>query len=239
MAERHACFFRCRANRFQIKFINFDQMFSSDVRKKLENIINGTIIPQQTDTCTAIRNKLCRSFPTSTTVKKEFESKQRIKEEQVGYLKSLTDSLGLCFKEIPDNLTYLTHGGEAKIYLDADGRHVIKLNDAIYYATWLEFLNSIVIHNLLFPDTSYQLLGFLYKEETFLAVLKQPFVAAEGTADLHAIRELLEFNGFRHIKRQDYFNEEFGLILEDMHDENVILNDGSLFFIDTVFYVVK
>lgn len=103
----------------------------------------------------------------------------------------------------------------------------------------LNILNSLVIHNLLFPDTAYTFLGFIEKQEVLYAVLKQTFVASDETADLNAIRELLEFNGFEHKVRQDYFNKEFGLILEDMHDENVILRDGSLFFIDTVFYVVK
>lgn len=30
----------------------------------------------------------------------------------------------------------------------------------------------------------------------------------------------------------------FGLILEDMHDENVLVNSNTLFFIDSVFYTV-
>ncbi len=42
----------------------------------------------------------------------------------------------------------------------------------------------------------------------------------------------------RYTKRQDYYNQEFGLVLEDMHDENVIAKGDVLFFIDTVFYVM-
>ncbi|QHS61265.1 hypothetical protein GWR21_17170 [Chitinophaga agri] len=34
-------------------------------------------------------------------------------------------------------------------------------NDGIYYATWLEFFNSVVIHNLVFPNTAYNFLGFI------------------------------------------------------------------------------
>jgi hypothetical protein len=49
---------------------------------------------------------------------------------------------------------------------------------------------------------------------------------------------LLRFNGFENTKRHDYFNKEFGLILEDMHDESVIAKDDTLFFIDTVFYTI-
>ena len=33
-------------------------------------------------------------------------------------------------------------------------------------------------------------------------------------------------------------HKELGLILEDMHDENVLVNADTLFFIDTVFYTI-
>ncbi|HEX7848031.1 MAG TPA: hypothetical protein VF476_19670 [Chitinophagaceae bacterium] len=214
-------------------------MFSDDVCSKLQNIIHGNVIQEQPDTCTAIRNQLSTSYPTSTTVKTDFESKQLIKKEQVSFLQELARSQNLFIPSIPAGWNYLTHGGEASVYLHPDQLSVVKLNDAIYYATWLEYFNSVVIHNLLFPDTAYTFLGFTQKEDSLLAVLKQPFVSSDETADLNAIREYLAFNGFEHKVRQDYFNKEFGLILEDMHDENVILKNGSLFFIDTVFYMVK
>ena len=51
--------------------------------------------------------------------------------------------------------------------------------------------------------------------------------------------ELHKYRGFENTKRQDYYNKEFGLILEDMHDENVIAGENVLFFIDTVFYVIE
>lgn len=40
------------------------------------------------------------------------------------------------------------------------------------------------------------------------------------------------------LKRQDYRNDELGLILGDMHDENVLCKESILFFIDSVFYTV-
>lgn len=64
-------------------------------------------------------------------------------------------------------------------------------------------------------------------------------MVSDTTDDLKVLREWLEFNGFEHKMRQDYINREFGLLLEDMDDENVILKGGALFFIDTVFYIVE
>ena len=132
----------------------------------------------------------------------------------------------------------MAEGGEAKVYLHTDSKSVIKLNDAIYYATWLEFFNSLVIHNLLFSATAYTFLGFTEESNFLKAVLQQPFIYSDATADLAAIKQLLSYNGFENTKQQDYFNKDLGLILEDMHDENVIMKDNTLFFIDTVFYTV-
>lgn len=213
-------------------------MLSDDTRKKLEYIIRGQVIEGQKDSCTTIRNHLCASFSTSTTVKKDFEGQSIIKEKQITTLKAFADRHTLWVTDLPKDHQYLTHGGEAKVYLDKDGKSVIKLNDAIYYATWLEYFNSIVIHNIFFSDTAYKFLGFTEKENRLYAVLQQPFISSEGIAELENIKQLLGFNGFENTKRQDYFNKEFGLILEDMHDENVIVKDDMLFFIDTVFYTV-
>ena len=124
------------------------------------------------------------------------------------------------------------------MYLDIDRIHVIKINDAIYYATWLEYFNSLVLHNLIFKDTAYTLTGFIDLENILYAVVRQIFIIADGQAELDDIRSFLEFNGFQNTRRQDYFNKEYGLILEDIHDENVIVNSEKLFFIDTVFYTV-
>lgn len=46
-------------------------------------------------------------------------------------------------------------------------------------------------------------------------------------------------NDFQNTRNNDYMNNKLGVILEDLHDENVLTQDGILFFIDTVFYVLK
>lgn len=113
----------------------------------------------------------------------------------------------------------------------------MKINDTIYYANWLEYFNSLVLHNLIFKDTAYNFIGFIDLDKVLHAVVRQPFIIADGQAALNDIRAFLEYNGFQNTRRQDYFNTEYNLILEDMHDENVILKSEKLFFIDTVFYI--
>jgi hypothetical protein len=213
-------------------------MLPNDTRKRIKNITEGIIIKGLPDTCTTIRNFLSASFATSTTVKTDFEGKSVIKKEQAKLLENYSIENKLLLTNLPCEDRFLTRGGEARVYLDNDGKNVIKVNDGIYYATWLEFFNSVILHNLIFPTTAYTFIGFIKEEDVIYAIMKQPFIASDGQAQLNNIKELLAYNGFENTGRNDYYNKELGLILEDMHDENVLVNSDTLFFIDTVFYTV-
>ncbi len=84
---------------------------------------------------------------------------------------------------------------------------------------------------------SYELKGFINIDSVLKIVLQQKFIISDSAVNLNDVKTFLEHNQFVNKKRNDYYNEELGLILEDMHDENVIMNSGVMFFIDTVFYV--
>ena len=51
------------------------------------------------------------------------------------------------------------------------------------------------------------------------------------------MKEFLTSNGFLNTRNNDYFNPDLGIILEDLHDENVLTSQGIPYFIDTVFYL--
>ena len=69
------------------------------------------------------------------------------------------------------------------------------------------------------------------------AVVKQPFVKANQRTDLAKVKEFMHANGFLNTKNNDYYNPDLGIILEDLHDENVLTQNEVLYFIDTVFYL--
>ena len=212
-------------------------MYSDETRRKLQNIVSGIIIEGETDNCTTARNYLCKSFITNRNVKTDFEYQSKIKEKQVKSLVEFAKANKILLNNLPNGAKYLSLGGEAKIYLDNDNKNVIKVNDGIYYATWLDFLNSILIHNVLFDKTAYNLIGFITEENSLKAILKQAYINADCKVNLEDVKELLNYNGFANTKNCDYYNKELGLILEDIHDENVITQNSTLFFIDTVFYI--
>lgn len=209
-------------------------MYSDDTRGKLENITGGIVIEGATDHCTAIRNLLCSGFSTSTTVKRDFESKSIAKEKQAEFLIRHTAETNLLIERLPDEYKYLTRGGESKVYFDANNNSIIKVNDAVYYATWLEFFNSLTIHNILFPNTTYSFKGLFVSDSIVQVVLEQPFIVSDNAVDLCDVNKLLAYNGFENSYRRgqptnNYYNRELGLILEDIHDENVIVNSDTLF----------
>ena len=131
---------------------------------------------------------------------------------------------------------YVSEGAEQKVYLK-DGKNVIKLNDAIFYSSWLDYLNNLLLNNYFFPDTAYKLLGFYEEQSTLYAVVEQPFVRATEKTDLQLVNQFMKANGFLNNRNNDYYNPDLGIILEDLHDENVLTENGILRFIDTVFYI--
>lgn len=81
--------------------------------------------------------------------------------------------------------------------------------------------------------------GFFENSESVYAVVEQPYVKATEKTDLSKVKIFLENNGFKNTRNNDYQNDELGIILEELHDENVLTQNGMLFFIDTVFYIIK
>jgi len=160
------------------------------------------------------------------------------------YLKSEEESLLIDFAknenlfypgEISEEL-FISEGAEQRVYR-FDDHGVIKLNSGLFYEYWLDYFNSLLVHNYFFKSTAYDFLGFKIIGNEFFVVVKQDFILATEATDLSLVRDFLVFNNFSHIRNNDYKSLELGLIFEDLHDENVLSREGLLYFIDTVFYL--
>jgi hypothetical protein len=133
---------------------------------------------------------------------------------------------------------YVSEGAEQKVYLK-DSEHVLKLNDAIYYNSWKDYFQNLLLHNYFFSDTAYELIGFTKENEVLYAVVKQNYVSITSETNLDEVKKFLNANGFQNNRNNDYVNPELGIILEDLHDENVLTRNDVLYFIDTVFYLTE
>jgi hypothetical protein len=160
---------------------------------------------------------------------------KHFKSKETERLKQYIDRQDLWLKDIDLN-NYVSEGAEQKVYLK-DGRSVFKLNDAIYYLSWVDYFVNLLLNNYFFSDTAYKLLGFFKDESALYAVVEQQFVNANEKTDLNHVERFMVSNGFQKVRNNDYFNPELGIIIEDLHDENVLTSNGVLYFIDTVFYL--
>lgn len=133
---------------------------------------------------------------------------------------------------------YIDEGAEQKVYLKEDGRRVSKVNTGHFHGTWLDFFNRLTLHRALFPSTVYTLTGFTDEEGQFCAVIEQPWVNVLRGASKEEIEVFLSQTGFKHLRFNDYYNKEHGIILEDLHDENIFMGpNGNLLFVDPVIYL--
>jgi hypothetical protein len=203
-----------------------------NIKNELQNIITGNGQIGDKNLIKTIQDVLRRN---EKSIQISSQNKLVKSEEEI-FLKHIIEAEDLTYKEEISESNYISEGAEQKVYR-LDDKYVIKLNDTIFYASWKDYFNSLLIHNYFFNSTKYELLGFKIINKKIFAVVKQRFVKADETVDLEQVKSFLEFNNFRNVRNNDYQNDELGLIFEDLHDENVLINNGILYFIDTIFYL--
>ena len=200
------------------------------IKNELQNIISGKSKVKFGTLIQTIIGYLAGGEKSSETNQQD----KHFKKEEAKKLISLIEDKNLWYPKIDFN-AFVSEGAEQKVFLKNE-HEVLKLNDGIYYTSWKDYFQNLLLNNYFFPDTAYELLGFYAENEVLYAVVRQKFVKSDEATNLEKVKEFLQSNGFKNIRNNDYYNPELGIILEDLHDENVLTQNGILFFIDTVFY---
>ena len=206
---------------------------SNNIKDEVRNIIQGT---GRVTKGTAIQAASAYLRANASAGSEGEESKSKPRKNEREKLEDYISEKGLWFN-IDHIGVYLTEGVEQKVYR-FDAAHVIKLNAKVYYKSWESYFNSLLLHNYFFPLTAYELIGFIRRHGELHAVVKQTFIETAEKTDLSLAKKFMADNGFINTKNDDYKNDELGIRLEDLHDENVLTKDGVLYFIDTVFYPI-
>ncbi|CAM3508161.1 XRE family transcriptional regulator [Flavobacterium longum] len=203
------------------------------LKDELHNVISGK---SQVRFGTAIQ-AISSYLDDGAQASRSDSDQKRFKKQETEKLELYISRQSLWIDDI-DFSQYVSEGAEQKVYLK-DSEHVIKLNDAIYYTSWKDYFFNLLLHNYFFSDTAYELIGFTKENEVLYAVVKQPFVEITETTNLQQVRDFMTQNGFENNRNNDYRNVDLGIILEDLHDENVLTRNDVLYFIDTVFYLTE
>ena len=202
-------------------------------KNELRDIITGNAKPGQGEIIQTIALHLGRKKGTISAFE---NSKPCTKAEEETHLIDFIDTIAFWHFGL-DAGKHIGEGAEQKVFEHAESDYVIKTNDSIFYPYWEDYLHSLLIHNYFFPHLAYDLMGFLIMGKKLFSVVKQAYVSTREITDLNHVKSFLMANGFVHRKRNDYYHPELGIILEDLHDENVLTKEGALYFIDTVFYI--
>lgn len=202
------------------------------IQNELQHIIQRKSKDCERTLVETVADYLGASQRTSAVAQNDKQYKQ---EETEKLIQFCTENHLWANTKINFNL-FISEGAEQKVYIKND-KTVYKLNDAIYYTSWLDYFVNLQLNNFYFPETSYTLVGFCLIEKVLFALVEQPFVKANEPTNLDLVKQFMTANGFINIRNHDYFNSKLGIILEDLHDENVLTCNGILYFIDTVFYI--
>lgn len=129
-------------------------------------------------------------------------------------------------------------GAEHEVYFDPAVQRWFKRNNLIYHNTYLEYFHRLALHNFLFPEAPVCLEGFVTSDETLMPVLSQPNVRVDHGAT-HAVTErAMQLLGFERQQDDNYYSRSLGVLVEDLHDENVVIGeDGELYVIDPALYL--
>jgi len=147
-------------------------------------------------------------------------------------------------KIFKENYKYLGSGAESDVFLDKDGRSVLKIiNYRVSSETPLDFLNNrITLHNTIFPETFYLLIGFGYSneidEEGFYFILKQPFIdSKKPRPKQEEIDYYMKRKGFDICDGSCIIE---GYLISDLAPRNFVKdNFGKLYCIDPMIRIVK
>ena len=128
-------------------------------------------------------------------------------------------------------------GGESVIYLSEDGTKVLKENSLAYFVEPQLALDRLVLHNSfgLSKIAPLTLTHFGRNENgEFVMIVEQPYIKGEEVTQ-DEIVEAMQALGYELYtsKKTEFVNKEEGIVINDLHDENVIrLEDGSIVVID-------
>ena len=111
------------------------------MKDDIQNILSGKSQVKHHHLIQATCSYLKRSQGAGTMA----QDQQQLKDQEAEKLIQFASDHNLWVESINiDN--YVSQGAEQKVYLK-DGTTVLKLNDAIYYASWIDYFHNLLLNN--------------------------------------------------------------------------------------------
>lgn len=183
-----------------------------------------------------------------TKPEQSLSAKQSENESQIRLIKDYASKQGFLvpLSKIESTYTFLDDGAEADVYIDEIADYVLKVVKINPFGqeTPLKFLDDrISLHNYLFPDTKYELVGIANDDKYLYYMLRQPFIQVTGRPTATQLERYMKehfmatMNMNTGSPETSFINSNY--IIEDLHFKNVLVyksswrGDTTLHFIDT------
>ncbi|MDR0618897.1 MAG: hypothetical protein LBG17_03240 [Bacteroidales bacterium] len=157
-------------------------------------------------------------------------------EKQVAF--DVAKESGLWIDDIYTLGDHFRSGNENTALLNIKENAIYKSNNLNNtFGSIEELIKTIEAHNLIFPETKYEIIGFTGTEGNtkrapyIEVILKQPFIDKAEGATPQEISDYMLSLGFEKINDRTFENEEY--VISDLKPENVLKNEnGTIFVID-------
>jgi hypothetical protein len=159
----------------------------------------------------------------------------RVGEEKVLYCWAATANCLL--PEEPFTDAWQAQGGEGgaehQVYVQFGVYY--KRNNLNYYRTWLAYFNNLLLHNWLFPETTYTFLGLTTVDGQLHSVVSQKAVQGIRGAFPDEVAAYLAPFDFVQLPNHNYLHSQTGIVVGDLHTRNVLVaSNGQLLVFDPV-----
>lgn len=129
--------------------------------------------------------------------------------------------------------TPLPSGVESEVYYNELDGFVYKVNNLSLSKNILSFLERINLHNKLFPETQYELIGFSgFGNGSVYPIVRQRFIPNAEFATPEEIDSYMRSLGFEKTSKEaEYSNGEY--VVSDLRPRNVLKDsDGDIYVVD-------
>lgn len=121
-------------------------------------------------------------------------------------------------------------GTESDTYFSPDG-YVYKMNYLAHNPLLSDYLKRLSLHNRIFTNTPYELVGFVKSGRSLYPVVRQKNINAERTATEQEIYSYMQKLGFAEKGDGEFSNSEY--TIKDIKPKNVFVGkDGQVYVVD-------
>ncbi|MES2309454.1 MAG: hypothetical protein V4507_11415 [Verrucomicrobiota bacterium] len=132
-------------------------------------------------------------------------------------------------------------GREHFVYYEEKSNQWIKKNNLAYHDCYSQYFLRLFLHNQIFPETPYELMGFIQDKTSLFPVVSQQTIRAIEGASHEKVAEMMKEIGFKPVPKTNdaYLSEDGSIEIKDLHDQNALVTpSGKVSVIDPLIRIL-